>query len=490
MPDRWLERALAFAVLAGCTGTAPGTGSKGTDTADTGLPDTGEDTAVPPEGDLPLADAFATVVGTQSSATGNTVALTSGVAVVAAPFGGWTCSFALPVEPGAHALESGACLEQEAYLDYPGWSLDATGDVNGDGAADLLLGAVGNDEVGPDAGKAYLVYGPLTEARGSLMDTSVSWTGQTRLDYAGSAVAFSDIDGDGDSDVFIGAQNNSLGGITGGRAYVFRAPLVDGAYGLGDADATITGTGPTAFAPPHGAPAVGDGVGSVLAGAGDFDGDGLEDILLGANGADDLGVDAGLAALFLGPLEDGNHTVRDADRLWLGPTAGLYAGDSVARAGDVDGDGYGDILVGGDSQGPGTVWLIHGPGMAGSVDVTTAETSFVGEDAGDLAGAYTAPAGDVDGDGWADVLIGAYGVDLVDYNEGAAYLARGPFASGTLALADAATRWVGPADGAVAGSAVAGGADADGDGLPDLLVGARYSPTGGEFAGEAYLVVP
>ena len=92
------------------------------------------------------------------------------------------------------------------------------------------------------------------------------------------------------------------------------------------------------------------------------------------------------------------------------------------------------------------------------------------KDAGDFAGAYTASAGDVDGDGFVDLTIGAYGVDLADYNEGAVYLAYGPFPAGTLALADAATRWVGMADGAVAGSAVAGGADADGDGWTDYDV--------------------
>ncbi|MES2642435.1 MAG: integrin alpha [Myxococcota bacterium] len=488
-----LLRSLELLWLVGCAG--PGTDEARGDTADTGASDTevtdsGEDTDVLPEGDLPLADAYATVLGWESSATGTTVAMTPGAAVVSAPFGGSTCTFALPIEPGAHPLGTGACLEQEADLDYAGWSLDATGDANGDGVADLLLGAVGSDELGPDAGKVYLVYGPLADASGSLSTAPVSWLGEARLDYAGSGVAFSDVDGDGDHDVLVGAQANAGGGTGAGRVYLFRTPVEAGAYGLGEADVTITGLGPAAVAPPHGAPSVGDGAGSVLAGAGDFDGDGLGDVLIGANGADDLAADGGAAALFLGPVGDGDHSFRDADRLWLGSTDGLYVGDSVARAGDVDGDGYGDLIIGGDSQGPGTVWLVHGPGEAGPIDVASAETSFVGEVAGNLAGAYTAPVGDVDGDGWADLLIGAYGVDLAEYNEGAAYLVHGPFSAGTTALADSATRWVGPSDGAVAGSAVAGGADADGDGLPDLLIGARYSGTGGDYAGEAYLVVP
>ncbi|MDP2308965.1 MAG: integrin alpha [Pseudomonadota bacterium] len=484
----WLE----LCVLAGCAGS--GDGKDSGETADTGATDTdtdtGGDTDTRPGRDLSLGAAYATIVGSESSATGTTVSMTPGAAVVSAPFGGTACSFALPLAAGAHALDAGACLVQEADLDYPGWALDATGDANGDGVSDLLLGAVGSDELGPDAGKAYLVYGPLPAAAGSLATAPVSWLGEARLDYAGSAVAFSDVDGDGDSDVLVGAQANAAGGVGGGRVYLFRAPVEGGAYGLGEAAVTITGLGPAPEAPPHGAPSVGDGAGSVLAGAGDFDGDGMEDVLIGANGADDLAFDGGAAALFLGPIADGDHALREADRLWVGGTEGLYVGDSVARAGDVDGDGYGDVILGGDSQGPGTVWLVHGPGTVGTLDIESAETSFVGEVAGNLAGAYTAPAGDVDGDGWADLLIGAYGVDLSDYNEGAAYLVRGPFAAGTILLADSVTRWVGPGDGAVAGSAVAGGADVDGDGLPDLLVGARYSSTGGDFAGEAYLIVP
>ncbi|MFN7143332.1 MAG: integrin alpha, partial [Myxococcota bacterium] len=370
----------------------------------------------------------------------------------------------------------------------------ALGDVDGDGASDLLLGAVGSDGAGADAGKAYLVRGPI--AGGSVAEQAhAAWLGEASLDYAGSSVALLDVDGDGADDVLVGAQGNGAGGVTGGRVYLFRSPVEAGPGALASADATITGLGPDTVAPPHGAPSVGDGLGSVVANAGDVDGDGLEDVLLGANGADDGGVDGGSAGLFFGPLADGDRAFRDADRFWYGVGDGLYVGDSVAPAGDLDDDGYDDVMIGGDAPvagapGPGVVWLVRGPGVAGQLDIETAETRIVGENPGDLAGAYTSAAGDTDGDGHADLLIGAYGVDLNDYNEGAAYLVHGPFAPGAVALADVRPRWVGTVDGASAGSAVAGGADLDGDALPDLLIGARYDTTGGSFAGQAYVVLP
>ncbi|MEN0067501.1 MAG: VCBS repeat-containing protein [Myxococcota bacterium] len=133
----------------------------------------------------------------------------------------------------------------------------------------------------------------------------------------------------------------------------------------------------------------------------------------------------------------------------------------MAGAGDVNGDGFADLLVGANStdQGKesntGTAYLVYG-------SAALSDTKLLGEVASDRAGFSVAGAGDVNGDGFDDILVGASG------NEGTAYLLHGPVATGTLELADADLRTPNPSDGRTA--LVAGGGDVDGDGLDDVLM--------------------
>jgi len=159
----------------------------------------------------------------------------------------------------------------------------------------------------------------------------------------------------------------------------------------------------------------------------------------------------------------------------------------------VDGDGHPDLLVGarqhgagGPGAGAGAAYLIRGP-ITGERSLTDADAKLVGEADGDLT-FRAANAGDVDGDGLADVLVGARQNDRAGEDAGAAYLQLGPF-EGTIDLAQADVTWLGEAGGDQAGRKVAGAGDVDGDGLGDLLIGAHFEGSAATDAGAAYLVL-
>ena len=169
-----------------------------------------------------------------------------------------------------------------------------------------------------------------------------------------------------------------------------------------------------------------------------------------------------------------------ADYRLVGEDREDFAGASVAGAGDVDGDGLGDLLVGasghdGGGSNAGAAYLILGASLgAPSLGLSLADHRFVGESSGDDAGASVAGAGDVDGDGLGDLLVGAPDDDDGESDAGAAYLvlgaSLGPGGDLDLSLADFKFRGERYED--VAGSAVSAAGDLDGDGRGDLLVGA------------------
>jgi hypothetical protein len=485
---------LAF-VLLGCpqADTSPDTGG---DSGPAIPDDTSADSGLP-DGTYSLADAGLIVQGGASYAAGNAVAFVpkpegpSGVAV-AAYFTSRVCLFDAPAPAGIHALDSAnTCWSSGGTSEYFGYSMAVGQDLDGDGTADMLVGAIGDRTIAADAGAVYLIGAPSAGGERDAKQSPTVFLGEAGADYAGSTVAFlGDTDGDGIGDVLIGAQGNDGGGGGGGSAYVVRGPFAPGFHLLSEADTIIQGAGPIAqeaAAPPHGTPAGGDDVGVTLDGIGDFNGDGLQDLALGAIGNEIGGVSAGAMGIYLGPLPTGALPFEDADQLYLGDVTTYGTAESVAAGGDLNGDGLADVLAGGALHGPGTTWLVPGPGVAGVTSFTSLPTSFVGEATEDYAGTAAAGAGDVDGDGANDVIIGA-SARLEYQRAGAAYVVRGPFPAGTLSLADADATWLGETGGDSAGRVVAGGQDADGDGHADMLVGALYNDGGGAFGGAAYLI--
>ena len=150
-----------------------------------------------------------------------------------------------------------------------------------------------------------------------------------------------------------------------------------------------------------------------------------DDLLVGAYGEDSGGDVAGAAYLLLGPAT-GEHALEQAAGRLTGERAGDMAGNAVSAAGDVDDDGHADLLVGAAAEGSngayaGTAYLVLGP-VSGNRSLADADLRLRGDALGDQAGYSLAAAGDMNGDGQDDVLVGAPGSDQGGSDAGAAFL--------------------------------------------------------------------
>ncbi|RPI02210.1 MAG: T9SS C-terminal target domain-containing protein [Calditrichaeota bacterium] len=272
----------------------------------------------------------------------------------------------------------------EAASHYFGKSATGAGDVNNDGYDDVIVGAQG---YGTSIGRAYVFYG------GSPMDASadITMTGEgTNSYFGGSASGAGDVNNDNYDDVIVGAQGYSS---NTGRAYVYFGGLNMDTM----ADVTMTGEETSNY------------FGQSLSGAGDVNLDGYDDVIVGANWYNSQ---TGRAYIYLGG--DGMNNV--ADITMQGETTGNYFGLSVSDAGDINKDGYNDVIVAarGYNFNTGRVYIYFG---GGSMD-NTADLTMTGEAANNSFGSSVSNAGDVNNDGYDDVIVGAYNYPL----NGKAYL--------------------------------------------------------------------
>jgi hypothetical protein len=300
---------------------------------------------------------------------------------------------------------------------------------------------------------------PDTDDTDSAGDTdSASDTGDSGHDTAVVDTATTDSGDSGHIDTSTGSDDTG----SGAPSYV--------EWDLNDADVALIGEeeGSSVYGP---------------VAVGDFNGDGVMDALLGKEQSDLGGFSTGTTYVVHGPLTSDVH-LSDADGRLIGVVEGGYAGQDGANAGDVDGDGIADILIGAPGplswDSPGQAYIVAGY-SPGDLSLSDATAVLVGEyvDSGEwyydygYAGSSVAAAGDVNRDGYGDVLIGGY---QYDSSRGVAYLVYGPF-SGEYELSEADVRIEGESAGDRVGTGVDAG-DADGDGVPDIFLSGSLS-TGG-----------
>jgi hypothetical protein len=286
-----------------------------------------------------------------------------------------------------------------------GGTVATAGDVNGDGYSDILIGAPYYDNGQTDEGRVFVYHGSASGLSGT-----PNWTvesNQANAHLGGGVATAGDVNGDGYSDVIVSAADMDNGETDEGMAFVY----------LGSASGLSSTPAWTAEGNQAGAQFAYD-----IGTAGDVNGDGYSDVIVGAMWYDNDKVDQGRAYAYYGSASGLSATAN-----WIvdGEQAGEGLGGRVCTAGDVNTDGYSDVLTrgGGYSNGQtseGIVLLYYGSSSGLS---TSPDWSAESNQANAVFGFPT--AGDVNGDGYSDIVIGCPSYDNGETDEGVAFIYYG-----------------------------------------------------------------
>ncbi|MEW5986635.1 MAG: integrin alpha [Chloroflexota bacterium] len=360
----------------------------------------------------------------------------------------------------------------ESDQDYAnfGVSVASAGDVNGDGYSDVIVGANYSGRAFP--GRVHVYHGSATG-----LSPTANWTAEGDQEWSGfgfSVATAGNVNGDGYDDVIVGAYAYDNGQIDEGRAYVY----------YGSAGGLSPTANWTAEGDQHGGPfGLCVCFGYSVSTAGDVNGDGYDDVVIGAYLYNNDQMDEGRVFVYHGSLNGLSLTpswTAESDQ------SGSFFGASVGTAGDVNGDGYGDVIVGADSysngqNSEGRAFVYYGSSVGLSLAPNwTAESDQSWADFGYSVGT----AGDVNSDGFDDVIVGAIGYDNGQSYEGRAYVYHGSTTGLSLT-----NNWTAESDqgNAYFGRSVGAADDVNGDGYGDVIVGAYLYDNGQNGEGRAYV---
>jgi PKD repeat protein len=350
---------------------------------------------------------------------------------------------------------------------YFGLAAGTAGDVNGDGYSDVIVGAPYYDNGQEDEGGVFVYYGSATG-----LSLTADWTAESDQAYSDfgliAAATAGDVNGDGYDDIIVGADTYDHGQTDEGMAFVYfgsPAGLSSSPWWTAESNQAFSYLGISVNT------------------AGDVNGDGYSDVIVGAHCYDHGQTDEGRAYVYhgsaSGPSATANWTVESNQ-------ADAWLGAWVDTAGDVNGDGFADVVVGAPrytngQEEEGRAFVYHGSATGLN---TSPAWMAEGDQEGAAFGSSVSTAGDINGDGYADVVVGAPPYTNGQLSVGRAYAYYG---SALSLLSTPAWTAEGNQEFADFGWPVNAAGDVNGDGYADVAVGAERYSNGQAWEGGAFV---